>query len=339
MTRDQPRPGSFLKKREEPGNEVVSVYDYLQHFSGQFGGVNYDSDAPVPRVFKNSESCKQFAAFISSSICDRIEVGAVSVVGQVEECSPPTLVMPLTVEPNKPRLCQDQHYLNCWMKDMLFKLDSVVHLPQYVGKDHQSKLDDMSGYDHVLMHKDSRHLMGFQWGGWWFVNNVIPFSWKISPYVYQALGMVATQELHNQHIPCSQYIDDRHLGQRRVPQHDQLSEAREVVVPDSPSSCIHASQAVFIAIQVLTSLGYFFNLSKSVLVLVQQLIFLRLMCDSILLTFILPQDKIGKFAALQITMMYLQKLVGKCVLFSLVVPAAKLFTCKMNITVSRAMKS
>ena len=33
----------------------VSVYDYLQHFSGQFGGVNYDSGTPVPRVFKNNE--------------------------------------------------------------------------------------------------------------------------------------------------------------------------------------------------------------------------------------------------------------------------------------------
>jgi hypothetical protein len=53
----------------------------------------------------------------------------VSVVGRVEECYPPTLVMPLTVEPNKTRLCQDQRYLNCWMKDMPFKLDSVVHLP------------------------------------------------------------------------------------------------------------------------------------------------------------------------------------------------------------------
>ena len=96
------------------------------------------------------------------------------------------------------------------MKDMPFKLDSVVHLPWYVGKDHyQSKLDK-SGYDHVLMCKDSHHLMGFQWGGWWFVNNVIPFGWKISPYVYQALGMVATQ-----HILCSQYIDNRILGNVR----------------------------------------------------------------------------------------------------------------------------
>ena len=120
-----------------------------------------------------------------------------------------------------------------------------------------------------------------------------------------------------------------------------------MVVPDSPSSFIHASQAVFIAIQVLTSLGYFLNLSKFVLVPMQWLIFLGLMCDSILLTFLLPQDKIEKFAALResilsqkwVTIVCLQKLVGKCVSFSLVIMAAKLFTHKTSIAVSRAMKS
>ncbi|KAK3753769.1 hypothetical protein QZH41_003888 [Actinostola sp. cb2023] len=121
---------------------------------------------------------------------ERITVGAVGVVGKVGQCQPPSIVMPLTVEPSKPRLCQDQRYLNCWMRDMPFHLESVGDLTRYVDKNHfQSKLDDKSGYDHVLMDEESRILMGFQWGGWWFVNNVLPFGWKISPYIYQSLGM------------------------------------------------------------------------------------------------------------------------------------------------------
>ena len=77
-----------------------------------------------------------------------------------------------------PRLFQDQRYLNCWMRDMPFRLDSLVDVTRYLEKDHfQTKLDDKSGYDHVLMDDESRLLMGFQWGGWWFVNHVLPFGW------------------------------------------------------------------------------------------------------------------------------------------------------------------
>jgi hypothetical protein len=144
----------------------VSVRDYVQHFKGSFGGIDYDSREPMPTIFNNNHSCASFAEFISRTISERIEVGAVSVLGRVGECSPPIIVMPLTVEPNKPRLCQDQRYLNCWMKDMPFRLDSVVNLTRYVGQGHfQAKLDDKSGYDHVLMANDSRLWMGFQWGG------------------------------------------------------------------------------------------------------------------------------------------------------------------------------
>ena len=192
----------------------VSVYHFIQPFKGQFGGCSYDSDSPVPRLFPNRNSCQRFAGFISQTIMDRIAVGAVGVLGKVGLCAPPTLVMPLTVEPSKPRLCQDQRYLNCWMRDMPFHLDSVIDVTRYMSKDQfHSKLDDKSGYDHVFMDEESRMLMGFQWGGWWFINNVLPFGWKISPYIYQSLGMIATQEIRNQGIPCCQYIDDRHLGQ------------------------------------------------------------------------------------------------------------------------------
>ena len=326
----------------------VSVRDYVQHFKGSFGGIDYDSREPMPTIFNNSHSCASFAEFISRTISERIEVGAVSVLGRVGECSPPIIVMPLTVEPNKPRLCQDQRYLNCWMKDMPFRLDSVVNLTRYVGQGHfQAKLDDKSGYDHVLMANDSRLWMGFQWGGWWFLNNVLPFGWKISPYIYQSLGMVATQELRKRQIPCSQYIDDRHLGQRRQLRTKFLDNSEQLSTSPVPSSFERASQSVSVAVYILTALGYFLNLSKSVLIPVQKLIFLGLSCDSLLTAFLLPREKIEKFATLRerilsqrsVTIVCLQKLVGKCVSFSLVVPAAKLFTREMCIALSNAQRT
>lgn len=93
-----------------------------------------------------------FTDFVSQPIKDRITTGAVGVVGTATDLAPLILVMPLTVEPNKPRLCQDECYLNCSIKDMPFSFDSLMGLTRYMKEGHfQTKLDDKSGYDHVLL--------------------------------------------------------------------------------------------------------------------------------------------------------------------------------------------
>ena len=137
-------------------SKKVCIYDFVQQFKGRFGGCTYDSSFPVPRLFHNHNLCEPFAEFISKTITDCIAVGAVGVVGKVGQCAPPSVVMSLTGETSKPRLCQDQRYLNCWMRDRPFRLDSLVDVTCYLEKKHfQTKLDDKSGYDHVLMDDDS----------------------------------------------------------------------------------------------------------------------------------------------------------------------------------------
>lgn len=54
----------------------------------------------------------------------------ITVLGKVEKIEPPYLVLSLTMEPTKPRLCHDAHFLNLWMVDS----DSLIHLPGYVGR-------------------------------------------------------------------------------------------------------------------------------------------------------------------------------------------------------------
>ena len=38
-----------------------------------------------------------------------------------------------------------------------------------------SKIDDKSGYDHVLLTKELTKYFGIQWGGLWWVYNIFPF--------------------------------------------------------------------------------------------------------------------------------------------------------------------
>lgn len=322
-------------------NNKVSIWKYMKHFKGEFANEFFDSDEPPTKIFPNNQSCRDFHEFVSKSIEDRIASGAVGIIGPIHECPPPHLVMPLTVEPGKPRLCHDERFLNLWMKDMPFRLDSLIDVPRYMEIGHyQTKLDDKSGYDHVLLSQESRSLVGFQWGGWWFVNNVLPFGWKISPYIYQTLGLAATQKIRDHGVPCCQYIDDRHLGQLRRPQastgdhsqpHDNVQLARD---------------ALYIAVNLLTSLGYFLNVSKSCFVPTQSLIYLGMRCDSSVGAFFLPLSKKEKFAVLRedilrrkaIPLVLLQKLVGKCISFTLAVPGAKLFTNEMNMAIAQASK-
>ena len=75
---------------------------------------------------------------------------------------PSHLVMPLTVEPSRPRLCNDNRFLNLWTDDRPFSLDHLQQLPLYVVMDaYQTVCDDKSGYDHILLAPSSRTHFGF----------------------------------------------------------------------------------------------------------------------------------------------------------------------------------
>ena len=86
---------------------------------------------PLRAFFPNSKSCQAFSEFISKSILEREANGSLTVVGKVGEVSPPHLVMPITMEPSKPRMCHDERFLNpVRIKDLPFSLDLITNLPQ-----------------------------------------------------------------------------------------------------------------------------------------------------------------------------------------------------------------
>ena len=155
----------------------VSIAPYFRHFKGDFKGSSYDLDQPPAKMFKNNTSCKFFTKFVQKTPISRVKCGAISIVGKVGVAYPQHIVLPLTVEPTKPRLFHDARYLNLWMCDMPFSLDSVSDIPQYVQRDtYQTVLDDKSGYDHILLTEESRTFFGIQSGGWYFTYNTLPFG-------------------------------------------------------------------------------------------------------------------------------------------------------------------
>lgn len=321
----------------------VDVRAFFRSFSGVFKGVRYNSPTPPRRVFKNHPSCKHFTEFINQTLCRRLEMGAVSVLGRVGEVEPPYLVLPMTVEPSKPRLCIDARFLNLWMMDTPFSLDKLVDVPRYVYKNSfMSKIDDKSGYDHILLTKESTQFFGFEWDGKWWVCNTLPFGWKNSPYVYQTMGLLATHFFRQKGIACSLYIDDRLNGELFA---SEGYWSRPVSQRDEKFSFHSAEAALYVICRVLTQLGFFLGLSKCVLIHVQRIIFLGMLVDSMLQAFRIPQEKKENFKSCResilvhkssVPLKSIQKLMGKCISFSLASPGAKFYIREMANGIGRA---
>ena len=162
----------------------VDIQEFFTPFKGTFQGRSYDSPIPPRIVFPNACNCQDHEGFISNCIIERVRNGSLLVVGKVGFVDPPHLVMPITIEPTKPRMCHDERFLNLWIKDCPFTLDYITDLPRYVGLNHfQSTIDDKSGYDHIPLHPSSCTFFGLQWKGYYFTYTTIPFGWKASAYI------------------------------------------------------------------------------------------------------------------------------------------------------------
>ena len=145
----------------------VKISEFFVPFRGDFQGKYYDSALPPTAFFPNSKSSQGFEEFISATIIDRVTNGSLLVWGRVGEVHPPYLVMPITVEPSKPRMCHDERFINLWIRDLPFSLDYITGLPCHVFKSHyQTTFNDKSGYDHIRLSPFT--FVGLEWKGWYF---------------------------------------------------------------------------------------------------------------------------------------------------------------------------
>ena len=108
-----------------------------------------------------------------------------------------------------------------------------------------------------------------------------------------------------------------------------------------------ALAGIFLTCYVLTSLGYFIGLAKSVLTPQKQVPYLGFIIDSERQAFILLPHKKGKFIRLVkeilprdcLDLLTLHSLSGKCMSMSLAVPGARLYVDEINLAVSGATRS
>lgn len=135
---------------------------------------------------------------------------------------------------------------------------------------------------------------GFQWGGWFFVSECIPFGWKSSVYIYHTTGLVASHRLRSWNIPSSLYIDNRHNGQLSFPGVTVPSAYQTLASGDELNFAL-ALAGIFLTSYILTSLGYFIGLARSKLTPKKQIPYLGFVIYSELQAFTLLPLKKEKF--------------------------------------------
>ncbi|WAR14863.1 hypothetical protein MAR_004968 [Mya arenaria] len=312
----------------------VDISDFFTQFKGKFWGVNYDCALPPPMQFKNANKCKKFTEFINSTIQERLENGSIECLGKVGVCQPPHIVAPLTVEPLKPRLCLNLMYLNNWIKNISFSLDTLKDIPRAVKKGaYFTSLDDKSGFDNVRLNENSYKYVGFQWAGYYFYFKTLVFGFKLSSYIYHTLNLQVASYIRREFsIPIFLYIDDRLIEQVR--RDSRFSDREQAIV------------ANYITCEILTRLGYCINLDKSCFQPSQRAVLLGFIVDSEKCCFRVTEVKKQKFIAHRefilskrvISLLDLQKLSGKAISFMLAVPAARLYIREMNAGISRGLK-
>ena len=141
-------------------------------------------------------------------------------------------------------------YLNNWIVDRPFKLDSLKDVPKVVRQAaFFTALDDKSGFDNVKMHERCQHLLGFQWGGYYFVAKTLPFGFKLSSFIYHTLNLQPASYIRKVfNIPIFLYIDDRLL--------------EEIRHPRIPSGYASSQLATYIVCELLIRLGFCINIKK-----------------------------------------------------------------------------
>ena len=280
-----------------------------------------------PKYILENYVPEEFYKFVSDTVKEYLSILMVRKWKDVkgpEDDDIPHLVLPLGVEPNKPRLIYDARFLNLFLIYLAFTMENVGKVPQMAWKGmYLFSIDHKSGYLHVPIHRSSWKYLGFYWDGEYYVYTCLPFGTSFSPYVYHSSNEAVARYIRNLGIPMKVYIDDSLSG-------------TQVSFKDSDDEMQFSSacRAAYVVSMVYFLCGYFIGLKKCELYPRLLVKYLGMICDTANLKFRVPTDKAEKLIKLISSVLEagvvnyrsLEKIVGKCTAMQVAVPMARLYT-------------
>ncbi len=307
-------------------SDGVNINDFFKPFSGEFMGREYNSPCPPPFVAPNHVIHDQrLQQFVTDELARLLLVGAIA-----RESVAPMIVLPLGVEPDKPRLILDARYLNLWCPSEEMQYETLRHFQQGIDVDDWLfSLDHKSGYHHVPLTEDSWQLVGFQWEGAYYTFRVLPFGWAPACFVYNSLSAVLASFIRIHGLHCIFYLDDFGFS---IP---------KSVRRQRRYACVAG------VLDVMYLAGFTVAIPKSMLHPSHRLLLLGFGIDSHKQRFFVPKKKLEAILALSssissshvLSRLALQSFVGKVYSLSLAVPPVAIFMKSLNMALSEAEKS
>ena len=86
----------------------------------------YSSKLPPVSMFPNSKACEAFEILFQTLFWKEWQMVPCR-CGKKGFCTPPHLVMLITIEPSLPRMCHDERFFNLWMKCPTVKFDPITY--------------------------------------------------------------------------------------------------------------------------------------------------------------------------------------------------------------------
>ena len=228
----------------------------------------------------------------------------------------------------KPRMCHHGGYEKAIEGFSLpCRLEDLYNILQHISQGNlMTKSDDKSGFHLVLLNKESRKLVAFEYEGKILSYRGSVFGSPPVPGIFQRANMIAMNYLRTLGVRNSLYLDDR-----------LALDTRETVYNGVPRNG-WATAAMVVAA------GGWISLEKSDFVpkMVQDFLGLRINTETCEIS--VPPEKWKIFRTMvwkilkdgQCTFLELQKLRGRCVSFILTNPMTKLFIREMNRIIAEA---
>ena len=147
--------------------------------------------------------------FVTSEIDSLLESGALRrcVPGEIPWC-----VSPINCAPKKNgklRLIVDLRRVNEHIVSQSFQYEGIDVVTQLVRPhDKLCSIDLKNGYHHVPVHTDDQTFLGIQWGGCYYVWQVLPFGLKCSSWYFCKTVRPVIQFLRQQNLRITSYVDD-----------------------------------------------------------------------------------------------------------------------------------
>lgn len=162
--------------------------------------------------------------------------------------------------------------LNAYVEVPHFKMEGLHMLPDLLQEgDYMAKLDLKDAYFSVPVCSEHQRYLQFAWKGRRYRFKVLPFGLAPGPVIFTKVLKPVLAFLRRQGIRLIQYLDDC------------------LVIGSTAAEC-RANLAL--AVDLLQSLGFVVNWKKSIVTPVQQIGFLGVVIDSVLLQLTLPEAKV-----------------------------------------------